>query len=86
MEPAMEPETYSAATGVTLRREEFRQISELAYERFGLDLKRGKEALVAARLGKRLRQLGFDSFGEYYRHVVSDSTGDALVELISTLR
>jgi len=81
----MEPETYSAATGVTLRREEFRQISELAYERFGLDLKRGKEALVAARLGKRLRQLGFDSFGEYYRHVVSDSTGDALVELIDSL-
>ncbi len=69
----------------TLQPAEFRQISELAYERFGLDLKRGKEALVAARLGKRLRQKGFQSFSEYYRHVVSDSTGDALVELIDSL-
>jgi chemotaxis protein methyltransferase CheR len=64
---------------------EFRQISELAYRRFGLDLKRGKEALVAARLGKKLRKLGFATFSEYHRHVLADSTGDALVELIDAL-
>ena len=77
--------SYSDASGLTLKPGEFRQISELAYERFGLDLKRGKEALVAARLGKKLRQLGFQSFSEYYRHVVSDATGEALVELIDSL-
>jgi len=64
---------------------EFQQIRELAYQRFGLDLKRGKEALVASRLGKKLRQLGFRSFAEYHRHVLADSTGDALVELIDAL-
>jgi chemotaxis protein methyltransferase CheR len=64
---------------------EFRQIRELAYQRFGLDLKSGKEALVAARLGKKLRKLGFQTFGEYHRHVLADSTGDALVELIDAL-
>jgi chemotaxis protein methyltransferase CheR len=64
---------------------EFQQISELAYERFGLDLKRGKEALVASRLGKKLRKLGFATFAEYHRHVLADSTGDALVELIDAL-
>jgi chemotaxis protein methyltransferase CheR len=64
---------------------EFRQISDLAYQRFGLDLKRGKEALVAARLGKKLRQLGFHTFAEYHRHVLADATGDALVELIDAL-
>jgi chemotaxis protein methyltransferase CheR len=78
-------QSYSDATGLTLKPGEFRQISELAYERFGLDLKRGKEALVAARLGKKLRQLGFQSFSEYYRHVVSDASGEALVELIDSL-
>ena len=77
--------SYSDASGLTLKPAEFRQISELAYERFGLDLKGGKEALVAARLGKKLRQLGFQSFGEYYRHVVSDASGEALVELIDSL-
>ena len=78
-------QSYSDASGLTLKPGEFRQISELAYERFGLDLKRGKEALVAARLGKKLRQRGFQSFSEYYRHVVSDATGEALVELIDSL-
>ena len=78
-------QSYSDASGMTLKPGEFRQISELAYERFGLDLKRGKEALVAARLGKKLRQLGFQSFSEYYRHVVSDASGEALVELIDSL-
>jgi chemotaxis protein methyltransferase CheR len=77
--------SYSDASGLTLKPGEFRQISELAYERFGLDLKRGKEALVAARLGKKLRQRGFQTFSEYYRHVVSDASGEALVELIDSL-
>jgi chemotaxis protein methyltransferase CheR len=80
----------SAATGLAgtelkLTASEFRQISDLAYQRFGLDLKRGKEALVAARLGKKLRKLGFTTFAEYHRHVLADSTGDALIELIDAL-
>lgn len=76
---------YSDGAGLTLKASEFRQISQLAYERFGLDLKRGKEALVAARLGKRLRQKGIKSFADYYRHVLADSTGEALIELIDSL-
>ena len=84
---------FSSGTGsagaaggeLKLTADEFRQISDLAYERFGLDLKRGKEALVASRLGKKLRKLGFATFAEYHRHVLADSTGDALVELIDAL-
>jgi chemotaxis protein methyltransferase CheR len=64
---------------------EFRQISELAHRRFGLDLKHGKEALVAARLGKKLRTLGFATFAEYHRHVLADATGEALIDLIDAL-
>jgi chemotaxis protein methyltransferase CheR len=76
---------YSDGAGLTLTAGEFRQISELVYQRFGLDLKKGKEALVAARLGKRLRQKGIKSFAEYYRHVLADSSGEALIELIDSL-
>jgi chemotaxis protein methyltransferase CheR len=75
----------SEGPGLKLTASEFHQISELAHQRFGLDLKRGKEALVASRLGKKLRKLGFASFAEYHRHVLADSTGDALVELIDAL-
>jgi len=68
-----------------LRRNEFQQISRLAYETFGVDLQEGKLALVEARLGKKLRELGITSFQEYYDHVVSDPTGAALTNMIDVL-
>ena len=77
--------TYSDGAGLTLKSSEFRLISQLARVRFGLDLKGGKEALVTARLGKWLRNGGFQSFDEYYRHILADTTGDALVGLIDSL-
>ena len=76
---------FSDGAALTMTATEFRQIRELAHERFGLDLKAGKEALVAARLGKKLRKLGFETFAEYHRHVLADSSGDALIELIDAL-
>ena len=86
MEQTVANKAISAESGeLKLSAQEFRQISDLAYQRFGLDLKRGKEALVAARLGKKLRKLGFQTFAEYHRHVLADSTGDALIELIDAL-
>jgi chemotaxis protein methyltransferase CheR len=82
---AVPSESGLAGGELKLTAGEFRQISDLAYQRFGLDLKKGKEALVASRLGKKLRKLGFATFAEYHRHVLADSTGDALVELIDAL-
>jgi chemotaxis protein methyltransferase CheR len=73
------------AASLTPTPSEFRRISQLAYEKFGLCLRDGKETLVAARLGKRVRQGGFRSFAEYHRHVISDPTGEALIELIDSL-
>jgi chemotaxis protein methyltransferase CheR len=64
---------------------EFEQIRRLAYEQFGLDLHAGKEQLVATRLGKKIRELRFRSFHQYYRYVVEDRTGEALVALIDAL-
>lgn len=64
---------------------EFEQLRELARREFGLDLKEGKQALVAARLGKKLRELGFRTFREYHAHVVGDASGEALIGLIDAL-
>jgi chemotaxis protein methyltransferase CheR len=64
---------------------DFRKISQLAYDRFGLHLPAGKEALVTSRLGKKIREGGFTSFAEYHRHVLADRTGDSLIELIDSL-
>ena len=64
---------------------EFEEIRELAHRAFGLDLKRGKEDLVSARLQRLVRSGGFRSYREYYRHVRSDSTGESLMALIDAL-
>jgi chemotaxis protein methyltransferase CheR len=68
-----------------LKASEFAKIRQLAYETFGLDLRAGKETLVSARLGKHIRRSGCRSFDEYYEHVVNDSTGEALINLIDAL-
>lgn len=64
---------------------EFEQIRRLAYDKFGLDLRKGKEELVSARLGKKIREAGFATFEEYCKHVVEDRTGEGLVAMIDAL-
>ena len=68
-----------------LRDSEFEKIRALAYEHFGLDLRGGKQGLVAARLGKKLRELGLKSFGEYFDLVVSDQSGVQLATMVDYL-
>ena len=64
---------------------EFQQISDLAYRTCGIDLSRGKQHLVQARLSKQIRRGKFASFKEYYRHVIADPTGDELTALLDAL-
>jgi len=68
-----------------LKAGEFEKISKLAYEHFGLDLSNGKEGLVAARLGKKLRELGMKTFQQYYDHVMADKTGAAMTAMVDHL-
>ena len=68
-----------------LKPRDFERVRELAAREFGLDLKPGKEELVSARLGKRLREGGFGSFDDYFEHVRRDRTGESLVALIDAL-
>jgi chemotaxis protein methyltransferase CheR len=72
-------------TGLVLRPEEFEKFSRLAYEQIGLDLHSGKEGLVAARLGKKLRELGMNSFQTYYDYVRADSSGAAMEAMVDQL-
>jgi chemotaxis protein methyltransferase CheR len=64
---------------------EFEKISRLAYEHFGVDLRNGKQALVEARIGKKLRELGLKSFQHYYDYVTADKTGEALTAMVDIL-
>jgi chemotaxis protein methyltransferase CheR len=78
--------TLQAADSIpVLKQHEFERISRLAYEHFGLDLRSGKQGLVAARLGKKLRELGLTSFQHYYDYVTADRTGAALASMVDQL-
>ncbi len=68
-----------------LRPAEFDEIRRFAKQRFGLDLRTGKEDLVSARLARGMRQGRFKSFRDYLDHVEHDSTGEALISLINAL-
>jgi chemotaxis protein methyltransferase CheR len=64
---------------------EFEKIRDLAYRTFGLELRAGKEQLVAARLQKTLQAGGHRSFSEYYDYVSRDASGRSLAALIDAL-
>ena len=60
-------------------------IVRLVYEKSGITLHEGKRALITARLQKRLRETGVESFGEYIELVQKDATGNELVVLLDSI-
>jgi chemotaxis protein methyltransferase CheR len=80
------PRAYQAgADPEPLSAGEFESIRRMALEKFGLDLRNGKEQLVSARLGKPMREGNFRSFRDYCRHVLEDRSGEALTAMIDAL-
>lgn len=75
----------TALAAGTVRPADFREIQSMAHDIFGLELKTGKEALVGARLGKRVRELGLKDISDYLGHVKGDRTGLELAALIDAL-
>lgn len=63
---------------------EFTMIQRMVYDKFGIDLDK-KEILVAARLGKKMREMNFATFQQYYDFVKKDSSGQALTEMVDVL-
>ena len=65
--------------------EEFQNIAQLVYQRFGINLTDRKVTLVKGRLNKLIRTKGFASFKEYYNYVVNDSSGTELLQLVDKI-
>ncbi|HTB15902.1 MAG TPA: protein-glutamate O-methyltransferase CheR [Bryobacteraceae bacterium] len=63
----------------------FEKFQRLAYCKFGLNLTGPKQQLVAARLGKKMRELKISSYEAYYDLVLADRTGESLIALIDAL-
>ncbi len=70
-----------------LTQKQFKTVSKLVYDLSGIHLKEGKEALVRARLMKRLRALGMTSFNDYFKYIEStEGSGELghMVDVITT--
>lgn len=61
----------------------FQSIRRIVHEKSGIDLKQGKSAMVAARIGRRLRQLQLSSAEQYLQHLKQDA--DEMVELLNVI-
>jgi chemotaxis protein methyltransferase CheR len=75
----------AAANRAELSDADLSRIARLVYERSGITLHDGKRELIVARLQKRLRALGLDSYGEYLRRVETDATGAELTALLDAI-
>lgn len=64
---------------------EFNAIRKLVYDNFGINLTEQKRSLVVGRLQKFLRQKQFSTFEQYFNYVRTDSSGQALGELINRI-
>lgn len=67
--------------------EEFQRFRTLIYDESGIALSGQKQALLASRLSKRVRELGLGTFSEYYDLVIGDPSREEftrMLDLIST--
>lgn len=72
-------------TKAVLTQAHFARVKKMLHDYSGIFLAEGKEALVKARLLKRLRRLGLYDFDEYFDYIENDSTGVEFLSLVDVL-
>jgi chemotaxis protein methyltransferase CheR len=63
----------------------FRRIAEIVYRKAGIVLNEHKEALVVARIGKRMRRLGITCFRDYLRLLEESPDHEEPVEMLNAI-
>jgi chemotaxis protein methyltransferase CheR len=73
------------APNQAMDRETFNKFRQIVYEKSGITLGPSKEALVSARVGKRMRALGIGNAREYLKFVLNDASGEEFIHLIDAI-
>lgn len=63
----------------------YEEIRELVHRKAGIALGGSRQALVQARLAKRLRALKLDDFDDYLGYLRSDESGEEIVQLLDVI-
>jgi chemotaxis protein methyltransferase CheR len=61
----VKPELPRSETEFSFDGADFERVRKLIYQRAGISLHAGKQAMVYSRLSRRLRDVGYQSFGQY---------------------
>ncbi len=64
---------------------EYEQFQEFIYEQVGITFTGDKKTLIASRLGKRLRELGINTYQEYLDYVRGDAGQEELTNLLDLI-
>lgn len=68
-----------------LQQSEFEHIRQKIYNYCGINLHEGKQALVRARVMKRIRTLGLSGFSQYLKYLEKDKSGREFLSLVDVL-
>ena len=68
-----------------LTRQDYEKVRKLVYDQAGINLGDQKMQLVRARLGKKVRKLGCDSYAAYIEMVINDKSGRELSSLLDAI-
>lgn len=79
------PVPAGQVTGARLSARLFEEVREFAYRTAGIELQDGKQEMVAGRLWKRARVLGYPTAEAYFRAVQSDKSGDLQLDILDAL-
>jgi len=63
----------------------FQQFSRLVYELCGINLHEGKKALLQARLNKRLRLTGIESYEEYFKFITCGTNTGEFIHFLDSI-
>lgn len=64
---------------------DFELFRKLIYTQSGISLNYSKKELLRTRLRSRLEREGFQSYRDYYKFVIQDKTGNALIPLLDDI-
>lgn len=76
---------YNANFSIKITDKEFNFIKKLVYDQFGIMLTEKKKSLVNGRLQQTIKNLGFNDFDSYFKYVLNDGTGNAVIELVNKI-
>ncbi len=76
---------FVAVAGRSISNKDFHSFQQLIHREAGIYLGEHKKTLLVGRLNKRLREVGVDSFSDYYRKVSEKGQREELVHMLDCI-